>query len=132
MADFMRFYHLEVVRDRGSGKEPVHVGYMRARFNRRIDAAAYYDKHNSHMRKLNAQGTWSSNWDPSTRLLYIVRRGHEIEETVAPFAPEDEPAIVREGTSTTTTYPTFSGSTATKRSRESDEDDSGSDSDSSV
>ena len=33
---------------------------------------SYYDRHNPHMRWLNAHNMWASNWDPTTSLMYIV------------------------------------------------------------
>ena len=69
---------LEVVRfiadseeGRAKGVTLEHVGYMRAIFKTKMDAASYYDRHNHHMRCLNAHKTWCSDWDPSTRLKYI-------------------------------------------------------------
>jgi len=60
-----------------------HVGYLRAVFRRKEDACSYYDKHNPHMRPLNAHKTFISDWDPDTRLLYIVRIFHGEKMTVA-------------------------------------------------
>lgn len=68
-----------------------HVGYMRAKFRTKKDAASYYDKHNPHMRKLNAHGTWKSDWDPQTSLLYIVRDDFGLNDSSPPFHPADEP-----------------------------------------
>ena len=31
-----------------------HIGYMKAKFKTKKDAVSYYDKHNPHMRSLNA------------------------------------------------------------------------------
>ena len=74
-------------------RENVHVGYMRAHFRTKKDACSYYDRHNKHMRSLNALNTWSSDWDPETRLYYIVRDWYGLKETVPPFDPKDEPVI---------------------------------------
>ena len=64
----------------------MHVGYMNATFRTRNDAAAYYDgHHNGRMRPLNAHGTWESDWDPDTRLKYIVRKDYMLARTVPPF-----------------------------------------------
>ena len=38
------------------------------------EANDYYDKFNPHMRSLNAHNTWRSDWDPNTKLMYIVRK----------------------------------------------------------
>ena len=67
-----------------------HVGYMRARFCTMKDAASYYDRHNPHMRGLNALNTWASDWDPTTSLMYIVRQDDHFILTVPPFDPADE------------------------------------------
>ena len=93
---------LEVVRfirDRdewmAKGHRKEHVGYMRASFRTKNNAASYYDRHNPHMRGLNAHNTWQSDWDPTTCLMYIVREDHDLHQTVPPFDPEDEPVIER-------------------------------------
>lgn len=74
-----------------------HVGYMRAYFRTKRDAASYYDRHNPHMRGLNAHNTWKSDWDPTTSLMYIVRENHCLIQTIPPFDPADEPVIDRSG-----------------------------------
>jgi len=70
-----------------------HVGYMDARFKTKKDACSYYDRHNTHMRSLNAFNTWTSDWDPNTHLLYIVR--HERRGIIGPklstFTLQDMP-----------------------------------------
>ena len=80
---------------RAKGGKQEHVGYMRARFRTINDAASYYNRHNPRMRGLNAHGTWESDWDPNTRLMYIVRRDHHLIQTIAPFDPRDEPEVKR-------------------------------------
>jgi len=47
-----------------------HVGYMNPIFNTKTDACSYYDRHNKHMRSLNAHDHYKSDWDPNTHLLY--------------------------------------------------------------
>lgn len=96
-------YVLEVVRfiteregpdgrlSKGGKKE--HVGYMKARFKSKKDACSYYDRHNPHMRPLNAHGTFASDWDPDTKLMYIVREDQCLIDTVAPFSATDEPLL---------------------------------------
>jgi len=93
-------YVLEVVRfisDKNewmeNGGTAEHVGYMRAYFRTKGDAASYYDRHNPHMRGLNAHNTWKSDWDPETHRLYIVRENHDLIQTIAPFDAEDEPVV---------------------------------------
>ena len=68
-----------------------HIGYMRAKFKTKKDVASYYDRHNPHLRSLNAHGTWISDWDPNTSLLYIVREDHDMMDTSPAFDSEDEP-----------------------------------------
>lgn len=81
-----------------------HVGYMRAAFKRRKDAASYYGRHNPHMRALDAHGTWTSDWDPQTRLAYIVRDDRDVVQTVPPFDPADEPVFRGRGVTYCVTY----------------------------
>jgi hypothetical protein len=66
-----------------------HVGYMDARFRTKMDAASYYNRHNPHMRSLNAHNTWASDWDPKTQRAYVVRVDIDVESTVPPFDPAD-------------------------------------------
>ena len=107
-------YTLEVARFitdgeewRAKGGKIEHVGYMRALFRTKKAAAAYYDRHNPHMRKLNEYNTWQSDWDPATHLLYIVRESHLLIDTIAPFDANDEPVVTHTAGGITTTYPTF-------------------------
>lgn len=81
-----------------------HVGYMKAKFRTKADACSYYDRHNPHMRKLNAHGTYQSDWDPNTKLLYIVRKDYNIIDTIPPFSEEDAPKISDDGYSLEYTY----------------------------
>ena len=69
-----------------------HIGYMKAKFKTKKDAVSYYDRHNPHMRSLNAHGTYQSDWDPETKLLYIVREDKKIIDTINPFSEEDLPS----------------------------------------
>ncbi len=54
-----------------------HIGYINKIFTTKKEACAYYDKYNKHMRKLNANNTLSgmlrSDYDPETKILYVVR-----------------------------------------------------------
>ena len=43
------------------------------------------------MRSLNAHNTWESDWDPNTKLLYIVRKDYYIIDSIPPFPEEDLP-----------------------------------------
>ena len=68
-----------------------HVGYMKAKFRTKKDACSYYDRHNRHMRNLNAFKTFQSDWDPNTKLLYIVRKDYGLVDTIDPFSKDDLP-----------------------------------------
>ena len=68
-----------------------HVGYMKAFFKSKYDACSYYDRHNPHMRKLNAHGTFKSDWDPKTKLFYIVREEYCLIDNIPPFSKDDLP-----------------------------------------
>lgn len=35
-----------------------HIGYMKGKFKKKKDAVSYYDRHNPHMRSLNAYNTY--------------------------------------------------------------------------
>ena len=70
-----------------------HVGYMKGKFKTKTDAISYYDKHNPHMRSLNAHNTYKSDWDPHTKLLYIVRDDYLINATIDCFSIDDNHSI---------------------------------------
>ena len=80
------------------GSKCKHVGYMCALFRTKKDACSYYDRHNPHMRSLNVHHTYCSDWDPDTRLLYIVRKDHDILRTVPPFTENESVVVERRGT----------------------------------
>ena len=63
-----------------------HIGYMKGKFKTKKDAISYYDRHNPHMRSLNAHNTYCSDWDPNTKLLYIVRDDYLINATIDCFS----------------------------------------------
>jgi hypothetical protein len=67
-----------------------HIGYMNIIFKSKQQACAYYDKHNPHMRSLNAHNTWRSDYDPNTYLLYIVRERGEEYLKIPPFIEKNE------------------------------------------
>ena len=67
----------------------IHVGYMKGKFKTKKDAVSYYDRYNPHMRSLNAHNTYISDWDPNTKLLYIVRDDHLINATIDCFCADD-------------------------------------------
>ena len=68
-----------------------HIGYMKGHFKTKKDAVSYYDRHNPHMRSLNAHNTYKSDWDPNTKLLYIVREDYLINATIDCFSIDDNP-----------------------------------------
>jgi hypothetical protein len=90
-----KYYVLEVVRyitgKEGNETKQEHVGYMKAKFRTKKDAGSYYDRHNPHMRSLNTLGTYESDWDPNTRLKYIVRRDYLLMDSIDPFSKSDLP-----------------------------------------
>jgi len=79
------------------GGKHKHIGYMKAYFKTKKDAVAYYDRHNPHMRSLNAHNTYMSDWDPNTKLLYIVRDNYWINATIDCFSIDDNPQISTTG-----------------------------------
>ena len=66
-----------------TGRKLEHVGYMRAHFRTKKDAASYYHRHNPRMRGLNAHNTWKSDWDPTT--LKYTRLNLFIPFKINPF-----------------------------------------------
>ena len=85
-------YVLEVIRVTiGRNGKDEHIGYMKAKFKTKDDACSYYDRHNPHMRKLNAHNTYESDWDPDTKLSYIVRKDYMLEDLIEPFSKDDLP-----------------------------------------
>ena len=68
-----------------------HMGYMKGNFKTKEDAVSYYDRYNPHMRSLNAHNKYSSDWDPNTKLLYIVRNDYLINATIDCFSIDDNP-----------------------------------------
>jgi hypothetical protein len=87
-------YILEVQKFTSGGKSEVaiqmngiftHIGYMDKIFLSKQEACDYYDIYNKHMRSLNAHGTWSSDWDPYSRLRYVVRKYDGEVRTISPF-----------------------------------------------
>jgi hypothetical protein len=84
-----------------------HIGYMKGLFKRKIDAVSYYDRHNPNLRSLNAHNNYKSDWDPETKLFYIVRDDYGIIATIDCFDVNDNPVRVEHesgGVSTTCDY----------------------------
>lgn len=73
-----------------------HIGYMKGKFKTKKDAVSYYDRHNPHMRSLHAHNTYCSDWDPKTKLLYIVRDDYCINATIDCFSIDDNPVMMNE------------------------------------
>ena len=71
-----------------------HIGYMKGKFKFKKDAVSYYNRHNPHMRPLNEHANERSDWDPNTKLLYIIRRDFLINATVDCFSVDDNSIIV--------------------------------------
>lgn len=67
-----------------------HVGYMKPIFQTIDDACTYYDRHNPHMRSLNAHSTLCSDWDPQTYCAYIIRENHHICPSIPGFGHGDD------------------------------------------
>jgi hypothetical protein len=70
-----------------------HIGYTKALFNFRNEAADYYNTYNPHMRKLNAHRNWVSDWGKNTNLRYIVRPFNQEILDIPPFNIADSPII---------------------------------------
>lgn len=82
-----------------------HIGYMKGLFKRKEDAVSYYDRHNPHLRSLNAHNNYKSDWDPETKLFYIVRDHYGIIATIDCFDVNDNPNRVEYANgSVSTTY----------------------------
>lgn len=73
---------------RKKGGKREHIGFMKMKFETKDDCCSYYDSNNPHMRKLNAHGNYVSDWDPNTKLMYIVCEDHNIIDYILPFIPQ--------------------------------------------
>ena len=83
--EVQRFDHDgHIIHPEWNGKSE-HIGYMNYIFKTKQEACDYYDIHNPHMRSLNAHKTWSSDWDPNTKLLYVVRTYNYEYLKIPPF-----------------------------------------------
>ena len=102
-----RLYVLEVVQfiEEANGEngwlnlksKQKHIGYMKAKFETKKDACSYYNKHNPHMRQLNAHNTYESDWDPHTKLMYIVRKDYSLVDSIPTFTVDDLPYQTESG-----------------------------------
>lgn len=96
-----KFYVLEIIRfitekdgENGwlnKGTKLEHVGYMKVKFKTKKEACLYYKKYNPHTRELNAYGDYKSDWDPNTKLLYIIHKYYSIYMSIPPFVEEELP-----------------------------------------
>jgi len=50
-----------------------HIGYINKLFRTKQEASDYYIQNNPHMRHITSEHSWKSDWDPQTKLLYVVR-----------------------------------------------------------
>ncbi len=72
------------------GGKMKHIGYMKAKFKTKEDAVSYYNRNNPHMRSLNnCENNYCSDWDPNTKLLYIIRDDYLINPTIDCFSIDD-------------------------------------------
>jgi hypothetical protein len=62
-----------------------HIGYMNKVFRTKQGAGTYYDKFNPHLRPLNEDNNWCSDWDPNTFFIYIVRERFYEYLKIPPF-----------------------------------------------
>jgi len=78
------------------GSKIKHIGYMKGKFKTKNDAVSYYNRHNPHMRSLNGDdNNYRSDWDPNTKLLYIVRDDYLINATIDCFSINDNTEIIQ-------------------------------------
>ena len=67
-----------------------HIGYMKGKFKTKKDAVSYYNRHNPHMRSLKGDNNnYRSDWDPNTKLLYILRDDYLINASIDCFSIND-------------------------------------------
>ena len=74
----------------------LHVGYMNIVFQSIHEALTYYIKYNPHMRLIlpsDEGDAYYSDWDPETKLRYVVRPFLGEVQTIEPFNKEDAPRI---------------------------------------
>jgi hypothetical protein len=70
----VQFFHTDALEKHPewNGKKE-HIGYINKIFNSKEEASGYYHLYNQHMRKITSENNWCSDWDPSSKLLYVVR-----------------------------------------------------------
>jgi len=62
-----------------------HIGFMNKVFNSKQEAGLYYDTFNPHMRQFTHNTTWRSDWDPDTKLMFVVRKKFTQKLTIPSF-----------------------------------------------
>jgi len=62
-----------------------HIGYINKIFNTKQEASDYYYMYNQHMRVINSENNWCSDWDPQTNLLYVIRKHTGEFLKISPF-----------------------------------------------
>jgi hypothetical protein len=62
-----------------------HLGYITKIFKSKKDASNYYNQHNPHMKPLNECESQVSDYDPNTKLRYIIRRYYGEYLSISPF-----------------------------------------------
>ena len=62
-----------------------HIGFMNKVFNSKHEAGLYYDMYNPHMRHFSQNKTWRSDWDPNTKLMFVVRKKYTQKLTLPCF-----------------------------------------------
>ena len=68
---------------------------MKGKFKTKKDAVSYYNRHNPHMRSLKrVDNIYCSDWDPNTKLLYIIRDDYLINATINCFSIDDNTKII--------------------------------------
>ena len=78
-----------------NGGKIKHIGYMKGKFKTKKDAVSYYNRHNPHMRSLKRDdNSYRSDWDPNTKLLYVVRDDYLVNATIDCFSIDDNTEIV--------------------------------------
>jgi len=63
-----------------------HIGYMNKLFKSKQEASDYYHIHNLHMRIITSNSNWKSDWDPQTKLVYVIRKYTGEFLKISPFA----------------------------------------------
>jgi hypothetical protein len=73
MLEVQRFYcNGHIIHPEWNGKFE-HIGYMNKLFRTKKEASDYYNQFNPNMRALNSNKNWRSDWNPDTKLRYLVR-----------------------------------------------------------